>query len=665
MATTVRSSSIGTAASGTAVSVAAPAGTTTGDLVVVVVHCNNLTTIVDNNGATPFTEDLNDRQNAATSQTVSLFTRRILGGDPSTYNFTLGASNRWTAVAVAFQSPHASVIFDAAISTADAANGTGSFNVPSVNTATTEAIHCSVFCADVAGNSITGTPAGYTVQQNGGDQDIAFATKVISVPGATGTTNWTDALDDGKIGISFAIRDINGVTLSGSYPLTGADAATLEARLNNFRLAQSRLGFMNPALRLTINGTARQSVIEKTSLRISLSLESPATCTLTTKWNPGFVPIEGQELKVGVGAITNLLFAGHITDVKQIHDERGRQVRYSLSCQDYTWLLDRRQVLRHYTGDNVESIIADVISTFTSGFTTHHVNQGLKYLAGGVTFTMETPSGCLRRMAQEAGAYAYVDFVKDVHLFAAGGDRVPQPHDLSASYKDFEHVAYSVDLSQIRTRVHVEGAGNQLAAQYNLNGTLLLNETSAFPATETDVRLGEYAPVNGRRFRWTKSGGTTLGASGLGDENHADYIAMAPFPISTAVNIWVIADDTAAQTALAALEGGDGIHEHYVQDRRLSFQGATDRATAELARYANPLERLTYRTHDPNTRPGARVTVNLAAPASITGTFTIQSVTIGDVETAAYRHPWYDVVATSSHRTLWDVYRDVLETKAA
>lgn len=206
--TAVRASSIGTAASGTAVSVAAPAGATAGDLVLVVVHCNNLTTIVDNNGATPFTESLNDFQNGSTSHTAALFTRRLVAGDPAAYNFTLGASNRWTAVAVAFKDPHPDDIFDASIRTAIAANGTGAFAVPSVRTVTAGALHCAIFCADFAGNSITGTPAGYTIHQNGGDQDIAFATKAIETPSGTGTTSWTDALDDGKIGISFAIRNI-------------------------------------------------------------------------------------------------------------------------------------------------------------------------------------------------------------------------------------------------------------------------------------------------------------------------------------------------------------------------------------------------------------------------------------------------------------------------
>src|SRR5215471_18650883 len=99
MATTLRSSSANTAGTGTALSVSAPTGTATGDLVQIFVHLNGVTTITDNNGSTAFTEDVNDYQNTPSGMTTSIFTRRVQAGDPSTYNFTAGASDRWTVVA--------------------------------------------------------------------------------------------------------------------------------------------------------------------------------------------------------------------------------------------------------------------------------------------------------------------------------------------------------------------------------------------------------------------------------------------------------------------------------------------------------------------------------------------------------------------------------------
>lgn len=211
MATTVRSSSVNTAATGTAVSVSAPTGTAAGDLVIVTVHYNNNTTIVDNNGATPFTEDLNDYQQVTTGQTVSVFSRRIQAGDPSTYNFTGGSSTRWTATAVTWQNPHASIIYDVApISGNSNQSGTAVATLTSlsINTTTNGAIHCVVCCPDNPAASIV-KPTGYTEEQNNAtNQAVDFSDKVIVSAGATGAQTWTWTGNAGVVTLSFAIMDI-------------------------------------------------------------------------------------------------------------------------------------------------------------------------------------------------------------------------------------------------------------------------------------------------------------------------------------------------------------------------------------------------------------------------------------------------------------------------
>ena len=448
-----------------------------------------------------------------------------------------------------------------------------------------------------------------------------------------------------------------------TYPLTGTAAAELEARLANFRLGQSRLGFMNPTLRMTVGGTDRSTLVDKYSIRVTYRLNQPSVASMTVF---GFTPTEGQEIKIAIGAITNLLFAGHITQVKQIADGLRTNVKYSISCQDYSWLLDRRRVFRSYlTSDSCESVINDLMASFSSGFTTTHVQQGLGQITG-MPFTMETLSGCLNRLAEKFSANWHIDPVKDLHFYST--DRVPTPHDLTTAYTDFENVALSVDLSQVRTRIYVEGAGSVVSSNFTYGDAVLNLDTAVdFSTSGGDVRVGQYAPLGANRMRYTAvSGGPPvnqlLGFGGAPDNLNTDLRNLFPsiIPLGTEINIWVQVEDSAAQAALAALEGGDGIHEDYIQDRRLNTDGATARGNAELTKNKNPKETLTYRTHDPNTRPGAKVTANLNSPTNISGTFTIQSVTVNAIEQAYNRHPWYEVEATSVQRTLWDVYQDFL-----
>lgn len=206
MSVSVRASSTASNLSGsTAVSVARPTGTTTGDVVIVIVSANGQTTsITDNNGATPFTEDLVEITQV--SMTVSIFSRRIQASDPSTYAFTLGSSQRWTVHAVTFKDPNAAVIYDVVPAfNANANTAVTTVDAPSITTLSKDAMHCAICAVDGITLSITGTPSGYTVQQNTGDQVVAFTTKTIPLPGATGAQTFTHTAQT-SFGISFAIR---------------------------------------------------------------------------------------------------------------------------------------------------------------------------------------------------------------------------------------------------------------------------------------------------------------------------------------------------------------------------------------------------------------------------------------------------------------------------
>src|SRR4051812_30779192 len=128
-----------------------------------------------------------------------------------------------------------------------------------------------------------------------------------------------------------------------TYPLTGSAAAEVEARLNIMRLAQTRLGYMNPTIRLTVGGTDRSTLVKKGSVRITRNLNAPSTATMTCV---GFTPVEGQEVVIAIGAITNRIFGGHITRVNQNHEGLQSNLTFSVSCQDYTWILNTKQVFR-------------------------------------------------------------------------------------------------------------------------------------------------------------------------------------------------------------------------------------------------------------------------------------------------------------------------------
>src|SRR6266568_5449062 len=107
MATTVRGSKQASWTTGTALSIDLSTGVTgavpqTGDLLIIACHQNGQTTWADNNGSTPMTKNAisgddaagNYKPNTVNGQTGSIFSRRLVGGDPTTWSFTAGLSGR-------------------------------------------------------------------------------------------------------------------------------------------------------------------------------------------------------------------------------------------------------------------------------------------------------------------------------------------------------------------------------------------------------------------------------------------------------------------------------------------------------------------------------------------------------------------------------------------
>ena len=128
------------------------------------------------------------------------------------------------------------------------------------------------------------------------------------------------------------------------------------------------------------------------------------------------------------------------------------------------------------------------------------------------------------------------------------------------------------------------------------------------------------------------------------------------------VNILVIVDDPAAQAALAAATGTDGIREALIQDGRISIAEATARGTAYLQAQSRVVETVSHRSRDLNTRSGALVTVDLPPPTDIHGTYRVQDVGISTFNPAAEIPPTYDARSSSSRYTLEDLLRQLANT---
>jgi hypothetical protein len=130
------------------------------------------------------------------------------------------------------------------------------------------------------------------------------------------------------------------------------------------------------------------------------------------------------------------------------------------------------------------------------------------------------------------------------------------------------------------------------------------------------------------------------------------------------IQVWVQRDDPAAQTYMAALDGGgDGIYEHIWSDERRSEASLRQVCDAQLALYSRPLVTVTYASRDLKTKSGRKVQIAIATPP-ITETLTIQDVTITELGITGLA-PKFTVTASTVHQSFEAVLRMLMRKAEA
>jgi hypothetical protein len=124
------------------------------------------------------------------------------------------------------------------------------------------------------------------------------------------------------------------------------------------------------------------------------------------------------------------------------------------------------------------------------------------------------------------------------------------------------------------------------------------------------------------------------------------------------INLYVQVNDLTAQAALAALTGGDGIHEEVESLSNATLEEATNYATAQVTIKKDARVDISYSTRDPKTATGKVISVDLNYPA-VVGSFLITQATINNFHSAIY--PVFTVQATNSKFTLENILLGLLK----
>ena len=270
----------------------------------------------------------------------------------------------------------------------------------------------------------------------------------------------------------------SGATRSG-YPILQGLVLKKYALSGVARSKATRSNYHTSKVFIAINGvqygTARlvdaQKVLDGSLTLTDILNETPTTGRCTTK---GFVPTVGQDVIITLGSINNLTreFGGQILSLTQRYVGTPANYAHDLNLIDYTWGLSKRKVVKKYTTATVSTIAADLISTYASGYTVNVAADIGPTVIDEITFTEQDLRSCLSQLAKRAGGSWYCDYSKVVQVFLADPSAT-NPTILNAVHPTLTLFAVSRDLSQVITRVYVEGGGTNALSDLAVGDTII------------------------------------------------------------------------------------------------------------------------------------------------------------------------------------------------
>jgi len=382
-----------------------------------------------------------------------------------------------------------------------------------------------------------------------------------------------------------------------------------------------------------IKGIDKTAIVRAKSLSITDAITSQVdTCSFILDDLDGTNrPHEGDEVIIYYGDPPVKIFAGEIQSAPQSQICPGTY-KYSVSCADYSRMLDKKRVVETYSDKSCKYIIEDIIASYAPEFTTFNVQDGptIYYIA----FNYKTPMDCLRELARLSGFDWYVDYDMDIHFFASETNSAPYELNETASSGRFKNLQIRIDKSQLRNRIYVRG-GYYLSSLFEQE-IVADGEQLEFPlAYEPHAPLSVYVDTvekslgidnidtAGKDFVYNATEKTikNLDLAGLTDGQVLKVKYRYKIPII------VIEDDEDSQAALKAMEGGDGIYEYLIVDESLgTLEAARDRVQAELRQYANALIEGSFITDQDGYRSGQLLPVNIPT-RGIESQYLIQTVT--------------------------------------
>ena len=370
--------------------------------------------------------------------------------------------------------------------------------------------------------------------------------------------------------------------------------------------------------------------VQKNSLSYSDTLNDRTTCSFVAV-DPVFVIDVGMEVSVEEDGT---IFAGTVDSAS----ESGDKVNYvSVSCVDFSQLIDKRIIANSYENELTGDIVRDFI---TSVFADEGITEG--DVQGGPTiskavFNYTDGNTSMNYLADVTGFNWEIDNLKRLNFF----DRstFATPFALTDNSHNYQGLTVKRSRSNYRNRQYIR-AGTDITAEIALekptpkpdgvSKTFVVRLPIAqkprifVNAVEISaLDIGINGVDTGKKYYWT------YGSNAITQDSSVTTLLDTQALTVTYKGLYpllVVAESPGQVTNRKTIEGGSGVHENIIQEANLDTrQAALDFAQGKLEKYGIIPKVVTFNTYEKGLKAGQLLSIT-NTKHSLNGTFLIDSV---------------------------------------
>lgn len=369
-------------------------------------------------------------------------------------------------------------------------------------------------------------------------------------------------------------------------------------------------------IQILINSVDVTNQISQGSINVVLRLThqvDTASFNVLKAGSKTLEPAYGDDVEIYDGS--SKIFGGTILSVTLTPVSNVEGSFFAVQCVDHTYEMDKILAAKTYENMTVEDIIADLLSSYTTGFTS--TNTSSTFVIEKIVFNQMPISACIKRLADILNYDWYVDQDKDVHFFDRYGN--PAPFSVTDDNGNFipQTLKRVSDGSEVVNRVKVRGGeyngvlfSDKITVSGNNSKSFKLPYRFANLTITLDTGGGPVAKTVGVDFIddfTTKNVLYNFQEQTFRFENNLANGNIIAFSGNPKVPVFSVSEDPVSIEQYGTIEKlirDDSIESNVIARRR---------ASAELYAYSEPITDVKFLTNTSGLRAGQLINIQSAA----------------------------------------------------